>query len=107
MRERATKISSINICTFFLWNIHIFTSWAIDLFKKFIFCFPFKNQNTLTLEVLSSSDIPIGRTACLSQRTLGQTPNFPSKNFSLMMAKPNSLIQQVFKCPKIYPWVKG
>jgi len=45
-------------------------------------------QYTLTLEVLKSSLMPIGKTAYLSHNTLGHTPNFPNKNFSLITAKP-------------------
>lgn len=35
------------------------------------------NINTLTLDVLNSSDIPVGRTFCLSHKTHGQTPKCP------------------------------
>ena len=84
MWERASKVGAIDIGAFFLWDIYIFTSRTKDLHTK-----PkFQWKSTLTLDVLNSSDIPIGKTACLSHKTLGQTPNFPSKNFSLIMARP-------------------
>lgn len=48
-------------------------------------------RGTFTLEVLRSSDMPIGNTVCLSHKTLGQTPNFANKYFSLIIAKPRIL----------------
>jgi hypothetical protein len=85
--ERASEVGTINISTLLLWNIYVFTTRAVNLKNK-----EFSSiECTLTLEVLNSSDIPIGKTACLSQRTLGQTPNLPKRNFSLIMAKPMAI----------------
>ncbi len=80
MWKRTSKISTINILTFFLWNIYIFASRTIYL--KFLCYF------TLTLDVFSSSLIPIGNTACLSHKTRGHTPNFPYTNFSRININP-------------------
>ena len=49
-------------------------------------------QYTLTLEVLSSSLIPTGKTFYLSHNTLGQAPNFPATYFSLIIANPLAVI---------------
>ena len=38
--------------------------------------------------MLNSSDIPRGKTNCLSQRTLGQDPNIPFKNLARIVCNP-------------------
>ena len=95
VRERASEVGSINIRALFLRHVHIGASWAENLDMNNIIhkevrkkIFSFKFGVTFTLEVLSSSDMPIGTTICLSQRTLGQLPNLPSRYFSLMRVSP-------------------
>ena len=58
----------------------------IDFFMV-IFIF-MRKKFTLTREVRNSSAMPIGSTVCLSQRTLGQTPNLLNRYFSFINDRP-------------------
>lgn len=99
MRKRTSEIGSIYIWALFFRNIHVLTSRTIHLlkFRYNYLKYPlikYKSQifiYTLTLEVLRSSDIPMGNTVYLSHNTLGHTPNLASKYFSLIIANPKNI----------------
>lgn len=61
------------------------TSWHFFLG---MYTYWHRGQNILTREVLIYSLIPIGKTCCLSHKTLGQIPNVPFKYFSLIIPNP-------------------
>lgn len=85
MSKTTTKVGTINVKMLLFWNVYLLAFWTVSLMEVRRFE---KEGNTFTREVESSSERPIGRTNCLSHRTLWQVPNVPSRYFSLITANP-------------------